>query len=156
MWGTHTKDFSCVEDFFKIFAYLCDRLEVEDLELFAIIAHKIWSRRNKVVFGGSVLPHSILIKEATEFLGDFRKIQAVTVDPVNEGQSPRSRWLKPLTNSIKINWDATLDGRKKIMGIRIVARDCLGVVKAAMCAVILYIRDPTVAEAMGAQRAVQF
>jgi len=49
-------------------------------------------------------------------------------------------------SSIKINWDAALDGQKKIVGTGIVARDCLGVAKAAMCAVIPYIRDPTMAE----------
>jgi hypothetical protein len=138
-----------VEDFFGIFACLYARLEVEDLEFFAIMAYKIWSRRNMVVFRGSVLSPSIVIKEATELLGDFRKNQAVIVDPVNGGQSLHSRWLKPATNSIKINWDAALDGRKKIMGMGIVARDCLGVVKAAMCAIIPYIRDPTMAEAIG-------
>lgn len=42
------------------------------------------------------------------------------------------------------------------MGMGIVARDCLGVVKATMCAIIPYMRDPTVAEATGAQQAVQF
>jgi hypothetical protein len=49
-----------------------------------------------------------------------------------------------------------LDGRKKIMGMGIVASDCQGEVKAAMCDVIPYIRDPTVAEAIVARRAVQF
>jgi hypothetical protein len=40
------------EEFFEIFAALCDRLEDKDLERFATVAHKIWSRRNRVVFGG--------------------------------------------------------------------------------------------------------
>ncbi|XP_062167043.1 uncharacterized protein LOC133873342 [Alnus glutinosa] len=38
----------------------------------------------------------------------------------------------------------------------IIARDCMRVVKAAMCAVIPYIRDLTVAEALGARRAMKF
>jgi hypothetical protein len=59
-------------------------------------------------------------------------------------------------NSIKINWDAALDGQKKLMGMGIIARDCQGEVKAAMCDVIPYIRDPNVAEAIAARRAVQF
>jgi hypothetical protein len=154
--GPIQKSSVVAEDFFGIFAYLYATLEVEDLKLFAVIAHKIWSRQNRVVFGGSVLPPSILIKEALELLGDFRKDSATTIDLVNGGQTLHSRWLKPATNSIKINWDAAMDGRKKIMGMGIVARDRLGVVKAAMCAVVPYIRDPTVAEAIGARRAVQF
>jgi hypothetical protein len=154
--GPIQKSSVVAEDFFGIFSYLCARLEKEDLELFAVIANKIWSRRNKVVFGGSLLPPSILIKEATKLLGDFRKHFAITVELVNGGFSSHNRWLKPEINRIKINWDATLDGRKKIMGMGIVARDCLGVVKATMCADISYIRDPIVAEAIGARGAAQF
>jgi hypothetical protein len=54
------------------------------------------------------------------------------------------RWLRPATNSIKLNWDAALDNRKKIMGMGIIARDHSGEVKAAMCDVIPYIRDPSI------------
>jgi hypothetical protein len=156
IWGSYgvpiQKSSVVAEDFFRIFAYLCARLEVEDFELFAVIAHKIWYRQSRVIFGGSVLPPSILLKEAIELIGDFRKDLVIIVDPVNGGQSLHRRWLKPMTNSIKINWNAALDGRKKIIGMGIVVRDyCLGVVKTAMCAVIPYIRDPTVAEAIGAQ-----
>jgi hypothetical protein len=115
--GPIQKSSVVAEDFFEIFAYLCARLEVEDLELFDVIAHKIWSRRNRVVFGGSVLPPSILIKEAIELLGDFRKDSATIVDMVNGGQSLHCRWLKLATNSIKINWDAALDGQKKSHGL---------------------------------------
>jgi len=154
--GPIQKSSVVAEDFFGIFAYLYATLEVEDLKLFAVIAHKIWSRQNRVVFGGSVLPPSILIKEALELLGDFRKDSATTIDLVNGGQTLHSRWLKPATNSIKINWDAAMDGRKKIMGMGIVARDCHGEVKAAMCDIIPYIRDSTAAEAIAARRAVQF
>jgi ribonuclease HI len=145
------------EDFFDIFAFLCDRLKDKELELFASIARKIWSRRNRVVFGDAVLPPSILIREATELVEEFRKSQDVTVAPGPGGQISHGRWLKPAVNSIKINWDAALDGRKKIMGMGIVASDCQGEVKAAMCDVVIpYIRDPTVAEAIAARRAVQF
>jgi len=42
------------------------------------------------------------------------------------------------------------------MGMGIVVRDSQGEVKAAMCDVIPYIRDLVVAEAIGAQCAVQF
>jgi ribonuclease HI len=144
------------EDFFDIFTFLCARLEDEELELFATIAHKIWSRRNRVVFGGAVLPPTILIKEATEFVEEFRKSQEATVVQGYGGQISHGRWIKPAENSIKINWDAALDSRKKIMGMGIVARDCHGEVKAAMCDIIPYIRDSTAAEAIAARRAVQF
>jgi hypothetical protein len=91
------------EDFFDIFAFLCDRLEDKELELFASITHKIWSHRNRVVFGGAVLPPTILIKEATELMEEFRKSREATVVPGAGGQISHGRWLKPAVNSIKIN-----------------------------------------------------
>jgi ribonuclease HI len=144
------------EEFFDIFAALSDRLGDKDLELFGSIAHKIWARRNRVVFGGSVLPPPILIKEATDIIEDFRKSREGHSAEGPGGQVSHVRWLRPATNSIKLNWDAALDNRKKIMGMGIIARDHNGEVKAAMCDVIPYIRDPIVAEALAACRAVQF
>lgn len=58
--------------------------------------------------------------------------------------------------NIKINWDATLDGRKKLMGVGIVAKDLSGRVVVAMCAFLPYIRVPTTTEAIGARGAVEF
>jgi hypothetical protein len=42
------------------------------------------------------------------------------------------------------------------MGMRIIARDSMGRVAALMCSTLPYIRDPTVAEVIGAKRAVEF
>jgi hypothetical protein len=114
------------EEFFDIFAALCDRLEDTELEWFASVAHKIWSRRNRVVFGGAVLPPTVLIKEAIELVEDFGKAQLGSTDLGQGGQTSHGRWHKPAPNSIKINWDAALDGRKKLMGMGIIARDCQG------------------------------
>jgi hypothetical protein len=144
------------EEFFDIFAILCDRLEDTELERFASVAHKIWSRRNRLVFGGTILPPTVLIKEAIELVEDFRKAQLGSADLGQGGQTSHGRWHRPAPNSIKINWDATLDGRKKLKGMGIIARDCQGEVKAAMCDVIPYIRDPIIAEAITARCAVHF
>jgi len=61
------------DNFFGIFCYLCDRLDSEEMELAVIIAHKIWLRRNLLVFGGSIPSPSILVKGAKDLLGDYRK-----------------------------------------------------------------------------------
>jgi len=49
-----------------------------------------------------------------------------------------------------------MDGRTKLMGMGIVARDSGGRFVAAMCAFLPYIKDPTTAEAIVARRAVEF
>jgi hypothetical protein len=68
--GSINKSVVVKDDFFSIFCYLCDRLDTEELELFAIIANKIWLRRNTVVFGGPVPSPTCLLKGARELLGD--------------------------------------------------------------------------------------
>lgn len=52
--GSINKSVVMKDDFFSIFCYLCDRLDTEELEPFAIIAHRIWLRRNSIVFGGPI------------------------------------------------------------------------------------------------------
>jgi len=138
------------EEFFGVFGALCDKLEDRDLERFAAVAHKIWSRRNRVVFGGAVLPPNILIREALDLVEEFRNANLRAEDLGQGEQAPRDRWSKPAPNCIKINWDAALDGRKKLMGIGIIARDYQGGVRAAKCEVFPHIRDPVAAEAIGA------
>lgn len=81
------KSSTVAEDFFSIFSYICDRLNDGGMELFAMIAHKIWLRRNRLVFGGSVQSPSCLLKGATEELDEFRKSLVDAVDPSNGGQN---------------------------------------------------------------------
>lgn len=53
------------DDFLSIFEYMSDRLNSVVLELFAVIAYKLWLRRNRAVFDDLVLPPSCLLKGAT-------------------------------------------------------------------------------------------
>lgn len=55
---------------------------------------------------------------------------------------------------VKINWDATIDGHNKKMEVRVIIRDAEGFVRASMCTSVLYIIDPTVAEAVAAWKAI--
>jgi len=144
------------DNFFGIFCYLCDRLDSEEMELAVIVAHKIWLRRNLMVFGGSIPSPSILVKGAKDLLGDFRKSFEEVPNQDNEGPRAISRWSKPDAGFIKLNWDAALDVRQNRMGVGIIARDELGEVRAALCTTLPYIQNPSVAETVGARRAVEF
>jgi hypothetical protein len=59
-------------------------------------------------------------------------------------------WSVPLPGRIEVNWDATLDRTLKVMGVGIIARDHLGMVRASMCYAQKYLMDPTAPEALGA------
>jgi hypothetical protein len=49
---------------------------------------------------------------------------------------------------VKINWDAALDKKKKLMGVGVVVRNSIGGVLAMQCSTRPYINDPIVAEAI--------
>ncbi|XP_062176144.1 uncharacterized protein LOC133881222 [Alnus glutinosa] len=132
------------------------RLDSEEMELAVIVAHKIWLRRNLMVFGGSISSPSILVKGAKDLLGDFRKSFEEVPNQENESSRAISRWSKPDAEFIKLNWDAALDVWQNRMGVGIIARDELGEVRAALCTALPYIQNPSVAEAFGARRAVEF
>jgi ribonuclease HI len=144
------------DNFFGIFCYLCDRLDTEEMEFAVIVAHKIWLRRNLMVFGGSIPSPSILVKGAKEVLEEFRKSFEEVPSREIEGPRATSRWSKPDAGFIKLNWDAALDARQNRMGVGIIARDELGKVRAALSTALPYIQNPSVAEAFGARRAVEF
>jgi pantoate kinase len=103
-----------------------------------------------------VQPPQCLLKGVIEELEEFWKTLGDVVASLNGGFNSPSQWSVPAVGNIKINWDVALDGRKKLMGVGIMARDSLGRVVAAMCAFLPYMRDPTTAEAIGARRAVEF
>ncbi|XP_062169087.1 uncharacterized protein LOC133875100 [Alnus glutinosa] len=143
------------DDFLSIFEYLCDRLNNEVLELFAVIAYKLWLRRNRAVFDDLLMLPSCLLKGATEMLEEFRQSHGVATSLANDRQATSSQWVKPSAGTVKINWDATLCSRKKIMGVGVVARDATGAVKAALCSYLPYVTDPSVAESLGVRKAVE-
>jgi hypothetical protein len=68
-------------DFLSIFEQLSNRLDREDLELLALIAQKIWYRRNNIVFGGALLPPRCLANSAKETMEEFSKAQAPSQFP---------------------------------------------------------------------------
>jgi hypothetical protein len=59
-------------------------------------------------------------------------------------------WQPSEEGTIKLNWDAALDGNSKKMGYGIVSRDSKGRVIAAMCGSKANITNPSIAEVVGA------
>ena len=64
-------------------------------------------------------------------------------------------WTKPPADFLKVNWDASVGGRQKRMGMGIAVRDQDGALRAALCATKNFITDPAMAEAVAAQKAVE-
>jgi hypothetical protein len=66
------------------------------------------------------------------------------------------KWQPPLEGTIKVNWDASINGKKSCIGLGMVAQDCKGDVLAAKCVRKNIFVDPKTAEAMAALWAVLF
>lgn len=61
-----------------------------------------------------------------------------------------------LDGTIKVNWDASINGKESCIGLGMVARDCKGDVLAAKCVRKNILVDPKTAKAMAALWAVFF
>jgi ribonuclease HI len=132
----------------------CDQTEVE---LFAVIARKIWLRRNQVVHGGSFSHPNQVLREAVSILEDFRLSNANCNMP--QPSSPPThveKWRPPPMNFVKINWDAAVDISKKIIGMGIIARDEKGRFLAAISKKQKIMVEPVVAETIAAINAIIF
>jgi hypothetical protein len=139
------------DEFHNIFSCLSDRLNQEELELATIIAQKLWLRRNQWVFEGTLIPPKCLIIGARDSLEKYWEANTSSSCFDAWDYSTQTVWKSPRADSVKVNWDATIDRRKNLMGVGVIACDHTGTVLAAQCLVQRYILDPTIAEAIGAK-----
>lgn len=121
-------------DFLSIFEPLTSRLEPQAMELVAVVAQKMWLRRNRLVFGGTIQPPTCLVESAKEMLRDFHLAQAPPHLANRPADNQHQQWRKPPPGWVKMNWDiAAIDREKNFMGTGIIVRDHSGQVLTAMC-----------------------
>jgi hypothetical protein len=80
--------------------------------LLAIVARKIWLRRNSLVFDGKFIHPNILFSEAVSACYDFCRCNMLplpTVSVEGGGPVPNHSWQAPSSGVTKINWDASLN-----------------------------------------------
>jgi hypothetical protein len=65
-------------------------------------------------------------------------------------------WQAPPLGTAKVNWDAAMDVKRGWVGVKIIARDCVGHVLATRSTTHLFQVDPTMAEAWAAPHVVIF
>jgi ribonuclease HI len=143
--------------FIEVLENMIERGTIEDLEFHAVIARKIWFRRNTVVHGGEFSHPNVLLQEAVSSFTDYKNINA------KDGRPPQlpitrvpTKWQFPPPGLYKVNWDAAIDSLNKRMGMGIIVRDCAGQVIAAKSQTVFFLQDPVIAEAQAALCAVEF
>jgi ribonuclease HI len=135
---------------------LMRRCSSVDIELWAVMAKKLWLRRNSLVFGGGFISPNQLMREAIISIEDFKRANVPT-EKENDFQAipvPPVQWKAHSLGLYKINWDAAIDMKNRRMGVGIIARDYQGLVVAAHSLTLHGYTDSLVAEAWAALHAV--
>jgi exonuclease III len=143
-------------DFMGIMEWLLDTCSVEEVQMAILVARQIWHRRNAVVFGGVFSSPKALLRVAQ----DQHKIFTMVAKPhgrqvVGPSKMSATPWQKPPEGIIKVNWDAAVDGGRKMIGMGAIVRDSEGKVLAMMCDTMILVQDPILAEALAARRAIE-
>jgi exonuclease III/ribonuclease HI len=148
---------SCeAKEFLCIMQWLLNKCTEEEIQLVILVARQIWHRRNSLIFGGSFSSPSVLLRVAKDQYDVFSMVAKQngrqSTSPIVKTVIP---WQKPPGDTIKINWDAAVDGRRRRIGMGAIVRDSEGLIVAMMCDTMDCIQDPATAEALAARRAIE-
>jgi hypothetical protein len=84
---------------------LMRRCSSVNIELWAVLARKLWLRRNSIVFGGVFISPNQLIREVVISIEDFKRANAPT-EKENDFHAipvPPVQWKAPSLGLYKIN-----------------------------------------------------
>jgi ribonuclease HI len=142
-------------NFRQILSGINSRCATEEVELFAIIARRIWQRRNEFMHGGEFRHPTQMVREATNTMEEFKRANQ---SGGNQTEAPEHRgeenWKPPPENTLKINWDAAVDLQKGIIGLGIIVRDGKGDFVVAETKFMRMHAEPVVAEILAATQAL--
>ncbi|XP_042976027.1 uncharacterized protein LOC122307281 [Carya illinoinensis] len=144
-------------DFLKLWESLMQKLNIDELELMAVLFRKVWMRRNAFIFEKKTLCPKMVMRTATDSLLEFKKAQSFQNSHKQEQSEARelSTWKKPVYGRVKVNWDASLDTKGRRMGVGIIIRDNEGEGMVAVCDQIRNVENPVVAECYALRLAVE-
>jgi ribonuclease HI len=141
--------------FLTLFGDIRRRCIRSEVELFVITARRVWLRRNDVVHGGAMTHPAQVMRDAQTALEDFQRANGSAIIEVSpERHIDEIRWTPPPETMIKINFDATLNGRYGTVGLGILARDAGGRVQGAYSVTLKVTVLASDAEALAALYAV--
>jgi hypothetical protein len=118
-----------IADLVDLLVMLLNRLDEGLSCLIAILAHRIWCRRNRVVFEDTFSPPSIVFSEASKAFDDFLLCSHQEKDVVvlNGENTTSSKSRKaPGIGFFKVNWDASLNRMIGFIGLGCVIRNSEG------------------------------
>lgn len=126
------------------------------VEEIAIVAKRIWRRRNRFIFQSEFQHPKEVLQQAQSVLKERIESNTKNAQVVNEGRRQISEWMPPPANIIKVNWDIATEKDDGLIGIGIVLRDSVGAVIASSRTNRDLKQDPLLAEPVGALQATNF
>ncbi|KAF5447347.1 hypothetical protein F2P56_032905 [Juglans regia] len=133
-----------------------DSTDQQDLvEELAMVAKRIWMRRNEFVFKQEFKSPNSLAKLVISDLRDMRNMQMKNSTRDQRLHNQNVNWSPPPLHVWKINWDAAVDKAKCKVGIGIIVRNHTGSVVATSRLNRPLYPDPALAEAIGALEAAR-
>jgi ribonuclease HI len=146
-------------DFPELISYLLSKMNADLMSLSVLIFHRIWLRRNRLIFEGQFSSPLKVFSEASSLFDDFKRFNSkdsmgLVSCPVRPDHG--KLWKPPSIGSLKINWDASLNVNSDLVGMGCVIRKGEGIVLAAKCCYCKAVVDPVCAEAMAALAALDF
>jgi hypothetical protein len=141
--------------------FCLDQLNTEDMGLMVVLSRGIWLRRNKLIFESIFTHPQVVFNEAVAFIEEYRRYnrcedEQVNISGVLSSTRPPMSWKPPPLGFIKVNWDASVNAKKKYIGIGIAARDNNGNFLGARAVTKSVVATLKVAEAMAALEVVLF
>lgn len=141
--------------------FCLDRLKIEELNLMAVIARRIWLGRNKFIFESLFSHPWIIYSEVMAHLEEYQRCNKKggdlsSVEIMQTIPRPQTGWCPPPDGLIKVNWDASINITKEWIGVGVVARDFYGNVLGAKSLTKMVVVVPKLAEAMAAYKAMVF
>ncbi|XP_062076333.1 uncharacterized protein LOC133781375 [Humulus lupulus] len=160
-WSSFEASFSMatLSSFGNWFEYMQQTFDVEQVCRATMVCWAVWKARNETVWEKKTSSVEEVITSASVTLNHWRKAQDKTtlLSLSLENNGARSEfWIKPGTNQIKINVDATLFQQESSYGFGLVARDSSGrLIEAKTCYQGGVFPDEVV-EAMGIKEALSW
>ncbi|XP_059440460.1 uncharacterized protein LOC132172918 [Corylus avellana] len=127
------------------------------MELFVVLARKIWLRRNSVIYGETFLHLTRLVQEAQTSLEEFQRVNNKAQCAAANNSDPAGvLWNPPPHSMIKMNWDAGLNLKEGRVGLGLIARDSNGTVLATRSLSLAIQTESTTAKALATVYAITF
>ncbi|XP_059436444.1 uncharacterized protein LOC132169423 [Corylus avellana] len=158
VWGCGMKKLQkgmCVgKPFTNLFEEVMEQCDTAELEVLVVTARRIWLRINVVVHGESFMDPTQLAREAQEALEEFYNVtMPEEVEPKKDGEQSMGKWMQPLADYIKMNWDVAVDVKNGWIVLGCITRNLTSAFLAARS--ITKEVEPAMAKALAAVYATQ-